>query len=32
MLLIVYQMYIKLDYEDAHAFSPSLSLCYTAIL
>ena len=32
MLLIVYQMYITLDYEDAHAFSPSLSLCYTAIL
>lgn len=26
MLLIVYQMYITLDYEDAHAFSPSLSL------
>ncbi len=28
MLLIVYQMYITLDYEDAHAFSPSLSLLY----
>jgi len=27
-LLIVYQMYITLDYEDAHVFSPSLSLLY----
>ena len=32
MLLIVYQMYITLDYEDARAFSPSLFLCYTAIV
>jgi len=35
MLLIVYQMYITLDYEDAHAFSPSLSaipLCNGSII